>query len=245
MPRQRQTTRNSRLAWAARSRSRRRICWRALMRRLPRPSRSARAARSGSRVMARATACNAGMRFEHGRVRGAARAGLEAAWMEAAAAGRICRARDLALQDETSLRAHARRAAARRRAAPACRDASACRRCADLALSSTMRPRYMTATRSEMWRHHRKVVGDEQIGEAELVLQVLQQVDDLGLDRDVERGDRLVENEQARLQRQCPRDADALLLPARELARQRPATDGERPTISNRRRIQASPPISS
>src|SRR6187397_1338198 len=51
--------------------------------------------------MARAAAGDAGMGFEHGRVRGAARAGLEAAWMEAAAAGRVCRARDLTLQDET------------------------------------------------------------------------------------------------------------------------------------------------
>ena len=36
------------------------------------------------------------------------------------------------------------------------------------------------------------VVGDEEVGEAELVLEVVEQVDDLRLDRDVERGDRLV-----------------------------------------------------
>ena len=40
--------------------------------------------------------------------------------------------------------------------------------------------------------HHRQVVRDEQVGQPELLLQVLQQVQDLGLDRHVERRDRLV-----------------------------------------------------
>ena len=35
--------------------------------------------------------------------------------------------------------------------------------------------------------HDGEVVRDEQVGQAELVLEVLQQVDDLRLDRDVER----------------------------------------------------------
>jgi hypothetical protein len=47
--------------------------------------------------------------------------------------------------------------------------------------------------------HHREVVGDEEIGEAEALLQVLQQVDDLRLDRHVERGDRLVADDQVGL----------------------------------------------
>ena len=46
-----------------------------------------------------------------------------------------------------------------------------------------------------------------------------QQVDDLALDRDVERGDRLVADDEARLERERARDADALALPARELVR--------------------------
>ena len=41
--------------------------------------------------------------------------------------------------------------------------------------------------------HHGQVVGDEEVGQAELGLQVAEQVDDLGLDRHVERGHRLVE----------------------------------------------------
>ena len=40
---------------------------------------------------------------------------------------------------------------------------------------------------------------------------------DLGLDRDVERRRRLVEHQQARVQRQRPRDADPLPLSAAEL----------------------------
>ena len=40
--------------------------------------------------------------------------------------------------------------------------------------------------------HHAEIMADEQQREAELALQVLQQVDDLRLDRDVERRDRLV-----------------------------------------------------
>ena len=47
--------------------------------------------------------------------------------------------------------------------------------------------------------HDGQIVGDEQIGEAELLLQLLQQVDDLPLDRHVERGDRLVAHDDARI----------------------------------------------
>ena len=56
-------------------------------------------------------------------------------------------------------------------------------------------------------------------GEAELVLQVLEQVDDAGLDRDVERRHRLVEHEQLRVERERAGDADALALAAGELVR--------------------------
>jgi hypothetical protein len=62
--------------------------------------------------------------------------------------------------------------------------------------------------------HDRQVVGDEQIGQLEAVLEVVEQVDDLRLHRHVERGDRLVQHDQPRLERQRPRDADALALAA-------------------------------
>ena len=65
----------------------------------------------------------------------------------------------------------------------------------------------------------REIMRDEQIGEAVLALQVDQQIDHLGLDRDVERRDRLVAHDQARPERQRARDADALPLAAGELMR--------------------------
>ena len=61
---------------------------------------------------------------------------------------------------------------------------------------------------------NREVVGDEQISEAEPRLQILEQVDDLRLDRHVERRDRLVADDQLRLDREGAGDADPLTLPA-------------------------------
>src|ERR1019366_3329659 len=67
--------------------------------------------------------------------------------------------------------------------------------------------------------HDCEVVGDEDHRQAELALQLAQQVEDLRLDRDVERGDRLVGDDQLRLQRQRARDPDPLTLTAGELVR--------------------------
>ncbi len=67
--------------------------------------------------------------------------------------------------------------------------------------------------------HHGEIVRDEQVSEAELVLQVHHEIEDLRLDRHVERRDRLVADDQARLQRERARDADALALPAGKLVR--------------------------
>ena len=67
--------------------------------------------------------------------------------------------------------------------------------------------------------HHREVVRDEDVGEVELGLERAQQVEDLRLDRDVERRDRLVAHDQLRVQRQSAGDADPLPLAARELVR--------------------------
>ena len=52
-------------------------------------------------------------------------------------------------------------------------------------------------------RDHREVVGDEEVGEAELALQVLHQVQDLRLHRDVERRGRLVADQEIRIARQA------------------------------------------
>ena len=61
--------------------------------------------------------------------------------------------------------------------------------------------------------HDGEVVGDQQVGGAELVAELGEQVQDLRLDGDVERGDRFVEDDQPRLDGERPRDRDALPLP--------------------------------
>ena len=60
---------------------------------------------------------------------------------------------------------------------------------------------------------------DEEEGQVELRLQVFHQVDDLRLDGDVEGRDRLVGNDEARVEDERAGDADALALAARELVR--------------------------
>ena len=64
-----------------------------------------------------------------------------------------------------------------------------------------------------------QVVRDEDVREAEVPLQVVEQVDDLRLNRDVERRDRLVGDDQLRVQRERAGDADPLALSAGELVR--------------------------
>ena len=78
----------------------------------------------------------------------------------------------------------------------------------------------MTSTRSEMWLHDVQVVRDEDVGQAEVALQVLEQVQDLRLHGDVERRDRLVADDQLRVDRERAGDADALALAAGELVRE-------------------------
>ncbi len=65
--------------------------------------------------------------------------------------------------------------------------------------------------------HHRKVVGDHHVGEPELLLQPLQQVDHLRLHRHVEGRDGFVGDHQIGVENHGPGDADALPLAAREL----------------------------
>ena len=67
--------------------------------------------------------------------------------------------------------------------------------------------------------HHGEVVGDEQQREVELLLQLLEEVEHLGLHGDVESRHRLVGNDEVRLQDQGPGDADPLALAAGELVR--------------------------
>ncbi len=67
--------------------------------------------------------------------------------------------------------------------------------------------------------HHAHVVRDEQHGHADLALQVADQVDDLGLHRDVERGGRFVGDQELRPAGQRHRDHHALAHAAGQVAR--------------------------
>ena len=58
---------------------------------------------------------------------------------------------------------------------------------------------------------------DEEVREAEVALQVLEQVQDLRLDRDVERRDRLVADDEVGVDRERAGDPDALALATGEL----------------------------
>ena len=90
---------------------------------------------------------------------------------------------------------------------------------------STMRPRYITAIAVGDVLHDREIVRDEDVGEAEPRLQLLQEVEDLRPDRHVERRHRLVADDELRLDRKRPGDADALALPAGELVRVAPGVE--------------------
>ena len=68
--------------------------------------------------------------------------------------------------------------------------------------------------------HDVEVVGDEDVREPELFLQVLEQVEDLRLNRDVERRDGLVAEDELRVDRERAGDADPLALAAGELVRE-------------------------
>ena len=60
--------------------------------------------------------------------------------------------------------------------------------------------------------HHQQVVGDEEVGQAQLLLEVVKHVDDLRLNGHVQRGDGLVADDELGIDRQCAGDADALAL---------------------------------
>src|SRR6516225_8706298 len=59
---------------------------------------------------------------------------------------------------------------------------------------------------------HTQVVSDKKVGQVQSLLEILQQVDDLCLDRHVERRHRLIEHHEARIYRERPCDADSLAL---------------------------------
>ena len=68
-------------------------------------------------------------------------------------------------------------------------------------------------------RDKSEVVAHKHEREAELLAQFVEQVDDLGLDRDVEGRGRLVGDDELRVAGQCHRDENALALATRQLVR--------------------------
>ena len=75
--------------------------------------------------------------------------------------------------------------------------------------------------------HHAEIVRDEQVGQPQILAQLFQQIDDLRLDRDIERRDRLVADDEIRRGGEGPRDADALTLPTGKFVRIA-VTEGQR-----------------
>ena len=75
-------------------------------------------------------------------------------------------------------------------------------------------------------------MGDEKKREAKPLLEVVQQIDDLRLDGDVERGDRLIGHDELGIHRERSRNSDPLALASGELTR--PASQkipGQRDTL--------------
>ncbi len=67
--------------------------------------------------------------------------------------------------------------------------------------------------------HQAEVMRNEEVSEAERAAEIVEEIDDLGLNRHVKRGRRLIEDDQLRLCGDRPRDGDALLLAARQFVR--------------------------
>src|SRR5688572_13641451 len=68
--------------------------------------------------------------------------------------------------------------------------------------------------------HRTDVMGDQEVGDAEGPLEASEELEDLRADREVERGGRLVEDDQLWICDDRPRDPDALCLPGAEAARE-------------------------
>ena len=91
--------------------------------------------------------------------------------------------------------------------------------------------------------HQAKIMGDEEDGQAEPLLQLEQQVDDLRLHGDIEGRDELVGDQAFRLDGERAGDADALALAAGEFMRERPpASAGRRTSRAARRPVPISAP---
>ena len=69
-------------------------------------------------------------------------------------------------------------------------------------------------------QYRRQIVGDEEITDAKLPLQILQQIHDLGPDGDIQGRYRFVQNDQLGVERQGPGNGNALPLSAAKFMRE-------------------------
>ena len=123
-----------------------------------------------------------------------------AARVEAAARRRVGRRRQVAAEHDAAARPCAPapdRRPAPPTAAPRCTDGAGARRARSAVASSTILPRYITATRSHMWRTTDRSWAMKTIVRPRSRCSAAQQVEDLRLDRDVERRHRLVGDDRA------------------------------------------------
>ena len=97
--------------------------------------------------------------------------------------------------------------------------------------SSTIRPAYITASRWHVRGQHRQVVADHQQPDVPLVDQFRRQVQHLRLHHHVQRGGRLVRDDQPRVAGQRHRDHHPLPLPAGQLVRIRPRAPRRQPDL--------------
>jgi hypothetical protein len=68
--------------------------------------------------------------------------------------------------------------------------------------------------------YNRKVVSDEEHGQSEFLLDVLQKVDDLGLNADIQGADRFIADKEFRFHGECASNPDPLSLTTAELMRE-------------------------
>lgn len=64
-----------------------------------------------------------------------------------------------------------------------------------------------------------QIMCDEQVGQSHLMLHVFEHVDYLGLDRNIQCGDRLIADDEFRIDCKCTGNTDTLLLSTGELVR--------------------------
>ena len=144
---------------------------------------------------------------------------VSAARREPAAVRQVDQVRDVA-RDDRQLVAGRRRRPGSSRSGRGCTGAAARGRASSTSVCSTISPAYMTATRSHISATTPRSWVMRMIAVPVSLAEVAHQVEDLGLDRDVEGGRRLVGDEQLRLAGEGHRDHHPLGHAARHLVRE-------------------------